>query len=35
MIVAPMQYSQIIWAALYGWHFFNESVDFYTAVGRP
>jgi S-adenosylmethionine uptake transporter len=33
VIVAPMQYSQIIWAALYGWLFFNESVDFYTAVG--
>jgi S-adenosylmethionine uptake transporter len=33
IIVAPMQYSQIIWAALYGWLFFNETVDFYTAVG--
>ena len=33
VIVAPMQYSQIIWAALYGWLFFNESVDLYTAVG--
>jgi S-adenosylmethionine uptake transporter len=33
IIVAPMQYSQIIWAVLYGWLFFNESVDFYTAVG--
>lgn len=33
VIVAPMQYSQIIWAALYGWLFFNESVDIYTAVG--
>lgn len=33
VIVAPMQYSQIIWAAIYGWLFFNESVDFYTAVG--
>lgn len=33
MIVAPMQYSQIIWAALYGWLFFDESVDFYTWVG--
>jgi S-adenosylmethionine uptake transporter len=33
VIVAPMQYSQIIWAALYGWLFFDESVDFYTAVG--
>lgn len=33
VIVAPMQYSQILWAALYGWLFFDESVDFYTAVG--
>jgi S-adenosylmethionine uptake transporter len=33
IIVAPMQYSQIIWAAIYGWLFFDESVDFYTAVG--
>jgi S-adenosylmethionine uptake transporter len=33
VIVAPMQYSQIIWAALYGWLFFQETVDFYTAVG--
>jgi S-adenosylmethionine uptake transporter len=33
VIVAPMQYSQIIWAALYGWLFFDETVDFYTAAG--
>jgi S-adenosylmethionine uptake transporter len=33
VIVAPMQYSQIIWAALYGWLLFDETVDFYTAVG--
>ncbi|OYX22549.1 MAG: EamA family transporter [Rhodobacterales bacterium 32-66-7] len=33
VIVAPMQYSQIIWAAVYGWLFFQESVDLYTAVG--
>ena len=33
IIVAPMQYSQIIWAVLYGWLFFDESVDFYTAIG--
>ncbi|WP_431297858.1 DMT family transporter [Tabrizicola sp. BL-A-41-H6] len=33
VIVAPMQYSQIIWAALYGWLFFDEGVDFYTWVG--
>ncbi|MES2542507.1 MAG: DMT family transporter [Pseudomonadota bacterium] len=33
IIVAPMQYSQIIWAVLYGWLFFDERVDFYTAIG--
>jgi S-adenosylmethionine uptake transporter len=33
VIVAPMQYSQIIWAALYGWLFFNESIDEWTAAG--
>ncbi len=33
IIVAPMQYSQIIWAAVYGWLFFNESIDHYTTIG--
>ncbi len=33
IIVAPMQYSQIIWAAFYGWLFFAESIDLYTAIG--
>jgi len=33
VIVAPMQYSQIIWAALFGWVFFDETVDLYTGVG--
>jgi S-adenosylmethionine uptake transporter len=33
VIVAPMQYSQIIWAALYGWLFFKESIDGWTATG--
>jgi S-adenosylmethionine uptake transporter len=33
VIVAPMQYSQIIWAALYGWLFFDESIDLFTAIG--
>ncbi|EKD61652.1 MAG: hypothetical protein ACD_54C00151G0001 [uncultured bacterium] len=33
IIVAPMQYSQIIWALLYGYFIFNEAVDFWTAVG--
>ena len=33
IIVAPMQYSQIIWAVLYGWLFFDETVDLMTAIG--
>ncbi len=33
IIVAPMQYSQIIWASLYGAIFFGESVDGMTALG--
>lgn len=32
-VVAPMQYSQLIWAAFYGWLFFRESIDGWTAVG--
>ena len=33
IIVAPMQYSQIIWAALYGWLFFNETLEGRTMLG--
>lgn len=33
VIVAPMQYSQIIWATIYGAVFFGESVDRNTAIG--
>lgn len=33
MIVAPMQYSQIVWAALFGAWLFGESVDGATALG--
>jgi uncharacterized membrane protein len=33
VVVAPMQYSQLLWAALYGWLFFNERIDFWTGVG--
>ncbi|MEM9797556.1 MAG: DMT family transporter [Pseudomonadota bacterium] len=33
VLVAPMQYSQIIWAALYGWLFFDETVDRGTLLG--
>nr|WP_321506289.1 DMT family transporter [uncultured Celeribacter sp.] len=32
-IVAPMQYSQIIWATLFGYLFFGETVDMATVVG--
>ena len=33
VLVAPMQYSQIVWAALYGWLFFDETVDGPTILG--
>ncbi|MEL6586047.1 MAG: DMT family transporter [Pseudomonadota bacterium] len=33
VLVAPMQYSQIIWAALYGWVFFDETITPGTALG--
>lgn len=32
-IVAPMQYSQIIWATVYGWFIFGESLDEPTILG--
>lgn len=32
-IVAPMQYSQMVWAAFYGSFFFGESVDGWTWIG--
>lgn len=32
-IVAPMQYSQILWATVFGFVFFNESLDLYTGIG--
>lgn len=32
-IVAPMQYSQIIWATVYGWFIFNEGLDKPTMIG--
>ncbi|MBK8454620.1 MAG: DMT family transporter [Thiofilum sp.] len=31
--VAPMQYSQLIWAVLFGFIFFNESIDQWVVVG--
>lgn len=33
VVVAPMQYSQIIWGAFYGWLIFNESHDLVTVLG--
>lgn len=33
VIVAPMQYSQMLWAVFYGWLFFDESLDLNTALG--
>ncbi len=33
VIVAPMQYSQILWAALYGWLLFDEEIDEWTGIG--
>ncbi|TGD67619.1 DMT family transporter [Tabrizicola sp. WMC-M-20] len=33
IIVAPMQYSQIIWAVIFGALLFDEQADFYTLVG--
>ncbi|SFR46123.1 Permease of the drug/metabolite transporter (DMT) superfamily [Yoonia tamlensis] len=32
-IIAPMQYSQIIWATIFGILFFDETPDIYTGVG--
>ncbi|MBP0483195.1 DMT family transporter [Sagittula salina] len=32
-IVAPMQYSQILWASIYGYLLFDETVDTYTVIG--
>jgi S-adenosylmethionine uptake transporter len=32
-LVAPMQYSQIIWAALFGWLIFDETSDAMTFLG--
>lgn len=32
-IVAPMQYSQILWATAYGWILFDEMLDLPTVLG--
>lgn len=33
VIVAPMQYSQILWATFFGYMFFNEGIDQNTILG--
>ncbi len=33
IIVAPMQYSQIIWAIIFGHFIFGEEIDLYTGIG--
>lgn len=33
VIVAPMQYSQILWAAMYGQLLFGEGIDLWTGIG--
>ncbi len=33
VVVAPMQYSQILWAVVYGVIFFSETPDLHTAIG--
>ncbi|RID92451.1 DMT family transporter [Gemmobacter lutimaris] len=33
VIVAPMQYSQMIWAAIFGYLIFDETPDSYTLLG--
>ncbi len=33
IVVAPMQYSQILWASLYGYLFFSETISLNTAIG--
>ena len=32
-IIAPMQYSQIVWASIFGYVFFGEVIDRATAIG--
>ncbi|AUH65167.1 DMT family transporter [Paracoccus zhejiangensis] len=32
-VVAPMQYSQIIWATIFGWFIFDEGLDASTLIG--
>lgn len=32
-VVAPMQYSQMLWASVYGWFIFREGLDTATVLG--
>ncbi|WP_020396278.1 DMT family transporter [Thiolinea disciformis] len=32
-VVAPMQYSQLLWAVFYGFLFFHETIDVMTVIG--
>ncbi|WP_417685956.1 DMT family transporter [Roseibium sp.] len=32
-VIAPMQYSQILWATVFGFFFFQESPDIYVGLG--
>lgn len=32
-VVAPMQYSQIIWATIFGWFIFDEGLEVTTLIG--
>lgn len=32
-VIAPMQYSQILWATAYGFFFFDETIDLPTGIG--
>ena len=34
-MIAPMQYSQIIWATLFGYVLFGEQLTWTTALGSP
>ncbi len=33
VVIAPVQYSQILWAVAFGYFFFNETPDIWVAVG--
>ena len=33
VVIAPFQYSQMIWAVVFGWLFFGDGIDRYTVIG--